>query len=197
MPSTGTQVSQGQEPSLPSWLFNTTEAAHSSHPPVTDTITRLEPRVQPDWQVGLRISWLTQGLPTLSWPPAPESSPPKPVPFWVLQEKHLQKDSPEHFFVAGMDKYFPTRFWWSLSVLLPYWEEISPCLWNLEAIEVLIQYALKLSLGGKLTIFSSHQVKQLLNQRGHLWMDASSKDPQISSSADGKSRPDYIPLWGS
>ena len=23
-----------------------------------------------------------------------------------------------------MDKYFPIRFWWSLSVLLPYWEEI-------------------------------------------------------------------------
>ena len=30
---------------------------------------------------------------------------------WVLQEKQLQKDSPEHFFVAGMDKYFPTSFW--------------------------------------------------------------------------------------
>ena len=33
--------------------------------------------------------------------------------------KQLQKDSPEHFFVAGMDKYFPTSFWWSLSVLFP------------------------------------------------------------------------------
>ena len=30
--------------------------------------------------------------------------------------------------------------------------------------------ALKLSFGGKLTIFTSHQVKQLLNGRGHLWM---------------------------
>ena len=40
--------------------------------------------------------------------------------FWVLQEKQLLKDSPTHFFVAGMDKYFPTGFWWSLSVLLPY-----------------------------------------------------------------------------
>ena len=30
--------------------------------------------------------------------------------------------------------------------------------------------ALKLSFKGKLTIFTSHQVKQLLNQRGHLWM---------------------------
>ena len=42
--------------------------------------------------------------------------------------KQLLKDSPEHFFVAGMDKYFPTSFWWSLSVLLPYWEEIFSCL---------------------------------------------------------------------
>ena len=48
----------------------------------------------------------------------------KPVPFGVLQEKQLLKDSPKHFFVAGMDKYFPTSFWWSLSVLPPYWEEI-------------------------------------------------------------------------
>ena len=30
--------------------------------------------------------------------------------------------------------------------------------------------ALKLSFKGKLTIFTSHQVKQLLNWRGHLWM---------------------------
>ena len=37
--------------------------------------------------------------------------------------KTTTKNSPEHFFVAGMDKYFPTSFWWSLSVLLPYWEE--------------------------------------------------------------------------
>ena len=30
--------------------------------------------------------------------------------------------------------------------------------------------ALKLSFGGKLMIFTSHKVKQLLNWRGHLWM---------------------------
>ena len=122
------------------------------------------------WQVALRISFLTQGLTTLSWPPTLEPFPPKPVPFWVLQEKQLQKDSPEHFFVAGMDKYFPTSFWWSLSVLLPYWEEIFPYHWNLAIIAVLIEDALKLSLGGKLTIFTSHQMKQLLNGRGQLWL---------------------------
>ena len=36
----------------------------------------------------------------------------------------------------------------------PYWEAISPCLWNLAATEVLIEDALKLFLGGKLTIFA-------------------------------------------
>ena len=35
----------------------------------------------------------------------------------VATGKQLQKYSPEHFFVAGMDKYFPTSFWWSLSIL--------------------------------------------------------------------------------
>ena len=69
-----------------------------------------------------------------------------------------------------MDKYFPTSFWWSLSILLPYWEEISLCFQNLAAIAVLIEDALKFSSGGKLTIFTNHQVKQLLNGRGHLWM---------------------------
>ena len=29
-----------------------------------------------------------------------------------------------------MDKYFPTSFWWSLSILLPYWEEIHPLNWG-------------------------------------------------------------------
>ena len=41
---------------------------------------------------------------------------------------------------------------------------------NLAAIAIMIEDALKLSFGGKLTIFTSHHVKQLLNGRGHLWM---------------------------
>ena len=122
------------------------------------------------WQVGPRISWLTQGLPTLSWPSNSEPSPPKPVWFGVLKVKQLQKDSLKDFFVAGMDKCLPSSFWWSLSVLLPYWKEIFPCLWNLASLAVLIEDALKLSLGVKLTIFTSQQVKQLLNGRRHLWM---------------------------
>ena len=35
---------------------------------------------------------------------------------------------------------------------------------------MLIEDTLKLSFGGKLAIFTSHQVKQLLNGRSHLWM---------------------------
>ena len=49
-----------------------------------------------------------------------------------------------------MNKHFPTSVWWPLSVLLPYWEEIFPCLQNLEAIAVLTVDVLKLSLGSKL-----------------------------------------------
>ena len=45
-----------------------------------------------------------------------------------------------------------------------------PCLQNLAAIAILLEYVLKHSFVGKLTIFTSHQVKQLLNGRGHLWM---------------------------
>ena len=46
----------------------------------------------------------------------------------------------------------------------------SPCLWSLAAIAIMIEDALNLSFGGKLSIFASHQVKQLLNGRDLLWM---------------------------
>ena len=72
------------------------------------------------WHIGLRISWLTQGLPTLSWLPGPEPSYHKPVPFWVLKEKQLQKDSPQLFFVALMENIFPPVFggpWVSYSLI--------------------------------------------------------------------------------
>ena len=119
-------------------------------PSVTDKNTGLEPRVQLDVAGRSENFLVDQGLPTLPWPPTPETSPPKPVPLWVVQEKQLQKDSSKHFFVVGMDKYFSTVFWWSPSVLLPYWEEIFPCLRNLAAITVLTKDVLKLSFGGKL-----------------------------------------------
>ena len=73
------------------------------------TITGPEPRVQL-YVAGRPQNFLVDtGDPTVFWPPTPEPSPPKPVPFSVTQEKKLQKDSPEHF-VAGMYKYFPTSF---------------------------------------------------------------------------------------
>ena len=57
-----------------------------------------------------------------------------------------------------------------MTVHLPYWEEIYPCLQNLAAFAVLIEDASKLSFESKLTRFISHEVEQLLNGRGHLWM---------------------------
>ena len=60
-------------------------------------------------------------------------------------EKTITKYLPEHFTVAWVGKYFPNSFWWSLSVLLPYWEEICPCLQKPAAIAVLIEDALQLS----------------------------------------------------
>ena len=41
--------------------------------------------------------------------PTPGPSPPKPVPFWVLQEKQLLKDSPKHFYkeMLGWTNIFP------------------------------------------------------------------------------------------
>ena len=52
----------------------------------------------------------------------------------------------------------------------PTAQDWPPCLRNLVPIAIMIEDALKLSFGSKLTIFTSHQVKQLLNGRGHLWM---------------------------
>ena len=69
------------------------------------------------------------------------------------------------------------------------------CFQNLEAITILIEGALKLSLGGKPTIFTIHQVKTFW--RGEAIYGYLIKDPQISSSADGKSGTDYISLGGS
>ena len=49
--------------------------------------------------------------------------------------KTIIKDSIRHFFVAGMDKYFPTTFWWSLSVLLSYWKRSFPGFENLQLLQ--------------------------------------------------------------
>ena len=100
------------------------------------------------WQVGPRISWLTQGY--LLCPD---------LLLWSLFLQNLchlgcyRKNNHRKIHLSTSfcltDKYFPTSFWWSLSVLLPYWKEVFPCLQNLVAIAVLIKDALKLSLGDK------------------------------------------------
>ena len=113
---------------------------------------------------------------------------------WGATGKAITKDSPKHFFVAGMDKYFPTSFWWSLSVLIPYWEEIFPCLQNLGSYCSPDRRCFKTLFGGQTNYFyqpPSETTPKWERPFMYVW----SKDPQISSSADGKSRPDYIPFW--
>ena len=81
----GTQEPPGQAPSLPSQWFNRTKLAHSSQPACHRKPSRGQSQ-EYSWmcQVAVRISWLTQGLPTFSWSPTPEFSSPKLVPFVVL-----------------------------------------------------------------------------------------------------------------
>ena len=75
----------------------------------------------------------------LSLPPIPETSPPKPVPFWVLQEKQLQMIHPRTSLLLGWTNIYPAvsgGTW-----IHPYWEEISSCLQTLAAIAILIEDA--------------------------------------------------------
>ena len=70
-----------------------------------------------------------------------------------------QRLGPEPQPVAYLSKrLYPTAWGWP------------PCLWNPAVIAILIEDASKLSFEGKVTILISHQVKQLLNERGHLWI---------------------------
>ena len=71
----------------------------------------LEPRVQLDVAGGSENFLVDTGAPDLNFYSGSFSSQGSTI---LLQEKKLQKDSPEYFYVAGMDKYFPTSFWWSL-----------------------------------------------------------------------------------
>ena len=138
-------------PSLPSWWRGPLQP--TCLPQIT--ITGLEPRVQLDVagrsenflvDTGATYSVLTSYSSTFSS---------QTCTILHGTGKTITKDSLKPFFIAGMDKYFPTNFWWPLSVLLPYWEENFPCLQNLAAIVVLRENALKLSLGGKLFLPTS------------------------------------------
>ena len=131
------------------------------------TITGPGPRVQLDVQVAVRISWLTQGLPILSWPPTLEFSCQTCTILGTLGQT-TTKDSPKHFFIAGMNKHFPASSggpWVSYTLIgkrsfLPlkscsYFSPDRRCF--------------KTFSWGQ-AIFPSQKVKQLLNGRGHLWM---------------------------
>ena len=128
---------------------------------------------------------LTQGLPTLSWPPASQPSPPKPVPFWVLQEKQLQKDSPEHFFGAGMDNYFPISF------LVP--ECPTPLLGRDFSYCSPGRRHFKTLFWGQTNYFYQPP-SETTPEWERPFMDVWSKEPQISSRAYGKIQVSLYPL---
>ena len=72
-----------------------------------------------------------------------------------------------------------------MTVLFPYWENISPRLWNLAIIALLTEDALKLSIGGQSNYFYQPPSETTLKWERPL-MDVWSKNHQISSSTDGK-----------
>ena len=113
------------------------------------------------WQVGLRISWLIQGL--LLCPDLPWSLLENLYHFGCHRKNIYKKDSPEYFFVWGMDKYFPTSFW---------------CLWKPAAITVLIEDALKLFPWGQTNYFYQPP-SETTPEWEYPFMVVWSKDPQI------------------
>ena len=134
-------------------------------------------------KVSARISGLTQGLPTLSWPPTPEPSPPNPLPFWVLQEKQTKRftwalvcfwDGQifSHQFLIVPD--CPTLLLGiDLSLPLKFCSYCSPG-----------RRCFKTLLRGQTNYF--YQLpSEITPERERSFMDVWSKDPQISSSADG------------
>ena len=126
------------------------------------------------WQVGPRISWSTQGQTYSVLTSYSRAFFSPTCTILGMTWKTTTKWFTWAFLCCWDGQIFPPpnpppSFWWSLSVLFPYWEEIFPCLRNLTVIAVLIEDVLKLFSWGQ-TIFISHQVKQLQNGRSHLWM---------------------------
>ena len=58
------------------------------------------------WQVSLRISWLTQGLPTLSWPPVPNIFLPNQYHFGWYQKNNYKKIHPCSSLLVGWKIFF-------------------------------------------------------------------------------------------
>ena len=140
------------------------------------TITGLEPRVQLDVASNSKNFLVNTGANLYVLTSRAFSS--QNCTILGVTGKTIKKDSHKQFFVAGMDTYFSISFWWPLSVLFPYWGEILPCLQNLAAIAVLIEDALKLSLGGKLFLPAT--------KRNNSWMAEAIYRCLIKGSADIK-----------
>ena len=120
----GTQEPQGQVPDLSSrwsggltWPAQSTSGLRKWTPQPTEESTclsqipsrRWSQGCNWMWQVGPGISWLTQGY-LLCLYCLLQGLLLLNSTCLVLQEKQLQKYPPEHFFVAGMNKYFPYSF---------------------------------------------------------------------------------------
>ena len=125
------------------------------------------------WQVSPRSSWLTQGL--LLCPDLLLQSLLLPNLYYSgCHRKNKHKTiHPSISLLLRWTNIFPQVShgpWMSYSFI----GKNFPCIWNLAPIVVLIEDALKLSFLGKLNLFTSHQVKQLLNGKDHLWMLAQS-----------------------
>ena len=117
----GAQEPQGQAPSLPSQWFKRTEAACSSQPacPSQITITGMELRVQLD-VAGRSENFLVDTGAAysvlISYSGAFSS---QTCTILGATGKTTTKRFTQALLYFWMDKYFPTSFWWSISVLLP------------------------------------------------------------------------------
>ena len=123
------------------------------------------------WQVSLRISWLTQGLTYSVLTSYFIDVSPKTCTISGVTRKKINKKihlSTWMDKLLGWTNIFPPVSGGPWVSYFHYWKEIFPCLRNIVAISVLIEDALKFSLGGKLFL----PVTKWRNSwmRGHLWM---------------------------
>ena len=193
----GTQEPQGQGPSLPWWWFNRTEAAHSS---------QLTFHRKPSWDWSQGCNWMWQYVwEFVGWhrPMCQLLCP--DLLLWCLLLPNLyhfgcyRKNSYKKIHlstVSGMDgKIFSHQF-----LVVP---ECPTCLLerDLSPPSKSCSYynpdrrCFKTLFWGQTDYFYQPPSETTLEWE-RPFMDVWSKYPQISNSADGKSRPDYIPLWG-
>ena len=188
----GTQEPQSQEPSLPSGWFNRTEVAQ---PACLSQITIMS------WGWSQGYNWMWQGksqnflvdtcttYAVLTFYSRDFSS--QTCTILGATGKTITNDSSEDFFVAGMDKYLPTSFWWYLDTPLLGRDLSLPS--NSCSYCHPDRRCFKTLFWGQTNYF--HQPpSETAPKWERPFMDVRSKSPQISSSADGKPTPNYNPL---